>query len=179
MDWSSLFEFNVPLIELVVRGTLMYWLLFIIFRFVTRRDIGAIGIADVLILVLVADAAQNAMSGGYDTVAEGAVLVGTLIGWNVLFDWAAYRFEWVRRLSEPKPLLLVQRGKVLHHNLRRQFVTLDELKEQLRQHGVVNFADVRSAFMESDGRFSVIRYPSAGNSDTSADDASDKRAGAR
>ncbi|HEY0857763.1 MAG TPA: YetF domain-containing protein [Albitalea sp.] len=177
MDWSSLFEFNVPVIELVARGTLMYWLLFSIFRFVIRRDIGAVGIGDVLILVLVADAAQNAMSGGYDTVAEGAVLVGTLIGWNVLLDWAAFRFEWLRRLAEPRPLLLVHRGKVLHANLRRQFVTLDELKEQLRQHGVVNFADVRSAFMESDGRFSVIRYQPDDAGDASA--ASDKRGGVR
>ena len=177
MDLSSLFEFNVPVIELVARGTLMYWLLFIIFRFVTRRDLGAVGIADVLILVLVADAAQNAMSGGYDTVAEGAVLVLTLIGWNVLFDWAAYHFEWVRRMTEPRPVLLVRHGQVLHRNLRREFVTLDELKEQLRQHGVVNFAEVRSAFMESDGKFSVIRFQPDEANDTSA--AGDKRAGMR
>lgn len=177
MDWSSLFEFNVPVLELVARGTLMYWLIFLIFRFVTRRDVGAVGIADVLILVLVADAAQNAMSGGYDTVAEGAVLVGTLIGWNVLFDWAAFHFEGFRRFVEPKPMLLIQHGKVLYRNLRREFVTLDELKEQLRQHGIVNFADVRSAFMESDGKFSVIPYPSArGGSQEKPPD--DKRAGA-
>ncbi|HEV7914836.1 MAG TPA: YetF domain-containing protein [Albitalea sp.] len=158
MDWSSLFEFNVSAIELIARGTLMYWLLFLIFRFVTRRDVGAVGVADVLLLVIVADAAQNAMSGGYDSVAEGAVLVATLIFWNVLLDWAAFRFTWVRRFAEPKALLLVHRGRVLHRNLRREFVTMRELQEHLRQHGVVNIADVRAAFMESDGSFSVITY---------------------
>ena len=59
----------------MLRGTLVYWLLFLIFRFLLRRDVGAVGIADILLLVIVADAAQNAMSGGYDTFAEGAILV--------------------------------------------------------------------------------------------------------
>ena len=67
---ADLFEVHVPVPELVLRGTLVYWLLFLIFRFVLRRDVGAVGIADILLLVIVADAAQNAMSGGYDTFAK-------------------------------------------------------------------------------------------------------------
>ena len=63
---ADLFEVHVPVLELVLRGTLVYWLLFLIFRFLLRRDVGAVGIADILLLVIVADAAQNAMSGGYD-----------------------------------------------------------------------------------------------------------------
>jgi uncharacterized membrane protein YcaP (DUF421 family) len=162
MDWSSLFDFQVPVIELIARGTVMYWFLFLVFRFVTRRDVGGLGLADMLLLVLVADASQNAMAGGYDSVAEGIVLVGTLIGWNVLLDWAAFRFDVVRRLTEPRPLLLIHRGKVLHRNLRREFVTQEELKAQMRQFDVVNFADVRSAFIESDGKFSVVKYKNSG-----------------
>ena len=73
----DLFEIHVPVAELMLRGTLVYWLLFLIFRFILRRDVGAVGIADILLLVIVADAAQNAMSGGYDTFSEGAVLVLT------------------------------------------------------------------------------------------------------
>lgn len=158
MDWSSLFEFQVPAIELIARGTLMYWFLFLLFRFVSRRDVGTVGVADLLLLVLVADASQNAMTGGYTSVGEGVVLVSTLIGWNFLLDWAAFRFEFVRRFAEPPPLLLVHRGKVQHRNLRREFVTLEELKVQMRQFDIVNFSEIRSAFMESDGTFSVIKY---------------------
>jgi uncharacterized membrane protein YcaP (DUF421 family) len=79
---ADLFRIHVSIPELMLRGTLVYWLLFLIFRFVLRRDVGAVGIADILLLVIVADAAQNAMSGGYDTFAEGAILVLTIIGWN-------------------------------------------------------------------------------------------------
>ena len=69
---GNLFQIHVPVFELVLRGTLVYWLLFCIFRFVLRRDVGAVGIADILLLVVIADAAQNAMAGGYQTVTEGA-----------------------------------------------------------------------------------------------------------
>jgi len=56
MNLSDLFAFHVSPVELIVRGTLMYWFLFLIFRFVLRRDAGAVGIADMLLVVLVADA---------------------------------------------------------------------------------------------------------------------------
>ena len=64
-------------LELVVRGTAMYWVLFLLFRFVLRRDVGSIAIADVLLLVL-ADASQNAMAGGYETVSDGVELMAAL-----------------------------------------------------------------------------------------------------
>jgi uncharacterized membrane protein YcaP (DUF421 family) len=57
----------------------MYLFLFLLFRFVMRRDVGAIGIADVLLIVIIADASQNAIAGGYDSVTEGLVVVATLV----------------------------------------------------------------------------------------------------
>src|SRR5688572_30931274 len=107
---GDLFAIHVPVFELVLRGTLVYWLLFLIFRFVLRRDVGAVGIADILLLVIVADAAQNAMSGGYDTFTEGAVLVLTIVGWNWLLDVLSYHFTFMRRFSSPERLTLVSRG---------------------------------------------------------------------
>ena len=60
IDWRALFGFSVPPIELVVRGTAMYFFLWLLFRVVIKRRIGAIGMADLLVLVIIADAAQNA-----------------------------------------------------------------------------------------------------------------------
>jgi len=160
MSIGDLFQFRVSPVELFVRGTLIYWFLFAMFRFVLRRDAGGLGIADILLVVLIADASQNAMAGGYDSVSEGCVLVGTLIGWNYLVDWASFRWEVVRRLAEPTPLLLIDRGRVLARNLRREFVTRDELEAQLRLNGVGSLSNVRKAYLESDGRFSVVRYHS-------------------
>lgn len=156
LDLGSIFDFDVPVLEIIVRGTLMYWFLFILFRFVIRRDVGSIGIADVLFVVLVADASQNAMAGEYTTLSDGVVLVLTLAFWNVMLDWLSWRIPWLEKLIEPRPILLIKDGRVLYRELRRQFISIDDLKSKLRMHGIENFSEVRRAYMESDGDVSVI-----------------------
>ncbi|HWS88766.1 MAG TPA: hypothetical protein VN282_17460 [Pyrinomonadaceae bacterium] len=91
IDWKSVFVPEVALAEVVLRGTLVYLLLFFVLR-VLRREAGALGISDLLVVVLIADAAQNAMSSEYKSVTEGAVLVGTIMGWDFFLDWLGYRF---------------------------------------------------------------------------------------
>lgn len=154
---AELFAFDLSPWEIVARGSATYWLLFLLFRFVLRRDAGALGIADILLLVLIADASQNAMSGGYRSLSEGALLVVTIAGWNWMMDAAAWRFAAVRRFTEPAPLVLVRHGQLLRRNMRREFITSAELMALLRSQGVDKLADVRIARMEPDGRISVIR----------------------
>ncbi|MFT4173931.1 MAG: DUF421 domain-containing protein [Rhodocyclaceae bacterium] len=157
MNWSGVFSFDVPVLEIFVRGTAMYWFLFLLFRFVIRRDVGSLGIADVLFVVLVADASQNAMAGEYTSISDGIVLVLTLAFWNIAVDWLAWRMPRFGRIFDSPPILLIRDGKVLHGALRRQFVTLTELQTQLRLQGVDDLSMVRRAYMESDGDISVIR----------------------
>ena len=152
----DLLRFSVDPWELVVRGTAVYWFLFVLFRFVLRRDAGSIAIADIMLLVLIADASQNAISGGYETLADGAVVVLTLAGWNYLLDWLSYRSLAMRRVLEPSPLLLVRNGLALRANLKREMVTMDELMAAVRQQGIDDIALVKSARMEADGRITVI-----------------------
>lgn len=154
---AELFQLSVPVAEIVLRGSIVYWFLFLIIRFVIRRDVGSVGIADVLLLVLVADASQNAMAGGYTTVSEGLVLVATLIAWNVLLDWLAFRFPKVRRFVEPTTLPLVRGGRLLRRNMRREYITEEELWVRLREQGIEELAQVKAAYLEPDGNFSVIR----------------------
>ena len=71
IDWGELFGLSMPALELVIRGSVIYWFLFLMFRFVLRRDIGSIGITDVLFVVIIADAAQNAMAGEYKSITDG------------------------------------------------------------------------------------------------------------
>ena len=158
MDWSSLFALNVSPWELIVRGSVMYWFLFLVFRFLLRRDVGSIGVADVLLVVLVADASQNAMTADYTTLSEGLVLVSTLIGWNYLLDWLSFHVRAIQRFVEPPPLQLIRRGRILRMHLRAELVTVEELWSHLREAGIESLADVKSARIESDGKLSVIRF---------------------
>jgi uncharacterized membrane protein YcaP (DUF421 family) len=109
------------------------------------------------LLVIVADAAQNAMSGGYDTFAEGAILVLTIVGWNWLLDFLSFRFTAVRRFTAPARLTLVRHGVLQRRNLRSEFITLDELHEKLREQGIEKLSEVKAAYLEGDGQISVIR----------------------
>jgi len=156
MNLTELFSIHVSPVELIVRGTLMYWFIFLMIRFVLRRDAGGVGIADILLVVLIADAAQNGMSNEYKTVAEGFVLMGTLMFWNFLLDWAGYHSETLNRFLEPQPLLLIRKGRYLARNMRREYVTQEDLEGELRKKGVASVSDVERAYMESDGSFSVI-----------------------
>ena len=163
--FADVFDIRVSVAELMLRGTLIYWLLFCIFRFILRRDVGAVGIADILLLVIIADAAQSAMAGGYTTFTEGAILVLTIVAWNWLLDWLSYRSRLVRRFAQPPRLTLVERGILQRRNLRREFITVDELREKLREHGIEDLGDVKAAFLEGDGQISVIPAKSSGAKD--------------
>jgi uncharacterized membrane protein YcaP (DUF421 family) len=154
---ADLFELTVPVWELVIRGSAMYWFLFLAFRFVMRRDMGSVGIADILILVIVADAAQNAMAGGYESVTDGMILVSVLLGWNFLLDFLAYRFSAIARFVDPPSLPLVRNGRMIRRNMRAQFITEKELQTKLREQGVDSLASVKAMFLEPDGEVSVIK----------------------
>ncbi len=156
IDWKSVFVPTVSLLEIVLRGTFIYLLIFFVLR-VLRREAGALGISDLLVVVLIADAAQNAMASEYKSLTEGAVLVGTIVAWDFFLDWLGYRFPAVQRLLRPAPLPLVKEGHVLRRNLRKEMITMEELLSQLREQGVESIEEVKRCCLEGDGHISVIK----------------------
>jgi uncharacterized membrane protein YcaP (DUF421 family) len=155
IDWAELFVPSGSLLEVMVRGTVLYLSLFTMLRLLPRRQVGSVGVSDLLVLVLLADAAQNGMSGDYQSITEGVVLVATILAWNYLIDWLDHRFP-ALRINASGPLLLVRDGRMVRANMRREKVTMDELMRQLRQHGIEDIAAVKRAYVEGDGRISII-----------------------
>jgi uncharacterized membrane protein YcaP (DUF421 family) len=162
IDWNSVFVPTVSLVEIVLRGTLVYLLLFILMR-VLRREAGALGISDLLVIVIIADASQNAMSSDYKSVTEGAVLVGTIIAWDYSLDWLGYKFPALGRLLRPAPLPLVKDGSALRRNMRKEMISMEELMAQLREEGVERLSEVKRCYLEGDGHISVIKKESGGD----------------
>ena len=156
IDWESAFVPSVAIAEIILRGTIVYLFLFAVFR-VLRRGAGTIGISDLLVVVLVADAAQNAMASEYKSITEGLTLVATIIFWDYFLDWLGYRFPVVRRLVQPAPLLLVKDGRIQKRNLRQEMITEEELRGQLRKQGVESVEEVKQSYMEEDGHISVVK----------------------
>ena len=158
-DLVDIFAMTVPILELVVKDTLMYWFLVLVFRLILRRDVGSMGLTDFLFVVLLGDAAQNGMIGEATSTTDAVVLISTLVFWNFVIDWATWRFPALERLLASRRLVLVRDGRRNRRNMRREFITDEELMSKLREQGIDDLGKVRRMFLEADGEISVIRQP--------------------
>jgi len=134
----------------------MYLGLFAMLRLVLKRETGTLGTTDLLVLVLIADASQNALAGDYRSIADGLLLVATIIFWSYSLDWLGYHIPAVHKIVHPPPLTLVKDGKIQPRAMRRELITTDELMEVVRQNGLDDLNQVKTASMESDGTISII-----------------------
>ncbi len=156
IDWREMLVPSSSLLELIIRGSVMYLLILAGFR-LFRREAGSLSVSDLLVVVLIADAAQNGMAGEYRSLTEGIVIVATIFAWNYLLDWLSYRSRFVYWLLHPPSLPLVRSGQLQYQNLRSQMITREDLMEQLREQGIDDLQQVKKCFLEGDGRISVIR----------------------
>lgn len=157
IDWNSVFLPSLGIAAIIVRGTLMYLGLFIILRFMARRQAGHFGPADLLVIVLIADAAQNGLGKEYQSVTEGLVLVMTIVAWEYFIDWLTYRFPALRPFLRPPSLTLIKDGRIVKEARRSEMLSMDEIASQLRQQQVEDIAQVKLAKLEGDGRLSVLK----------------------
>jgi uncharacterized membrane protein YcaP (DUF421 family) len=157
INWASVFVPAIGLAEIVLRGSIMYLGLFIILRFMARRHAGHFGPADLLVIVLIADAAQNGLGKDYGSVTEGLALVLTIVAWEYLFDWVSWRFPAARPFLTTPSLSLIRDGRLLPQNLRKEMLTEEELKAQLREHDTEDYADIKLATLEGNGHISVVK----------------------
>jgi len=148
---------DVSLLETVARGVLMYLSIFVLLRLILRGRTSAVSVSDLLVLLLVADAAQNAMAANYQSITSGVVLVGTIVLMSFVMDWLAFRSTAIRRFVHPDRRPLIQDGRVLRRALQQELMTEEELMTQLRLNGVEHVGEVKAAFLEGNGSISVIK----------------------
>src|SRR3954463_4141012 len=122
IPWADMFKPGTPILEIVVRGTVIYLSLFVLLRMILKRQAGTLSISDLLLIVLIADAAQNGMAGEYKSVTDGILLVSVLVFWNFILDWLGFKVRWVGQLVHPPPRPLVKNGRILPENLRRELM---------------------------------------------------------
>jgi uncharacterized membrane protein YcaP (DUF421 family) len=157
VDWGRLFIPSEPILETVIRGSCMYLAVFAMLR-LFRRQTGSIGPADLLVLLLIADAAQNGMADNYKSITDGILLIMTIIAWEYALDWLGFRSRWMKRILEHSPLVLIKDGQIQSENLSNELMTRDELLVQLRRKGIEDPKQVRRCFLEGDGHVSVISF---------------------
>jgi uncharacterized membrane protein YcaP (DUF421 family) len=150
---------DVSIFETIVRGIVTYLAIFVMLRVVLRGRSSAVTVSDLLVFVLVADAAQNAMAADYHSVTNGIVLVGTIFGSSLVVDWLAFRFPRVQQFVHPERKPLIVNGRVVRKTLQDELMTEPELMTQLRLNGAERVEDVKCAYLEGNGEVSVIKFP--------------------
>ncbi len=156
-DFSKLFYIEVPVLELVLRGALLYIGILLLLRLLPRRTGGEMAIMDLIFVLLVAEAATHSL-GGYHSVAEGFVVIGTLVACNYGVNVLSYYVPAVERLLAAPAIQIIKNGNLLRRNMRREYLTEEELHDHLRLKGIEDVADVKAAFIESDGKISVVPH---------------------
>ncbi|GAB3275506.1 DUF421 domain-containing protein [Larkinella harenae] len=159
INWHDIFVPSTSILEMIVRGTLTYWFIFLYLRFF-RRGTGQLNLSDLLLITMISDAAQNAMAGPYESVTEGLFLVGTLVFWDYMIDWMGFRSVLLKKVAEPEPVLLVKNGILMRQNMKREMITEEELVSILREKGVEHYERVKVCYLEGSGNISVIEKKS-------------------
>jgi len=146
----------LPAWDIVLRTAVVYLVILVGLRLAGKREIGQMTVFDLVVLLLIANAVQNAMVGPDTSLSGGLLAAVVLLVVNFLV--ARLRLHWpaLRRAVEGTPTVLVLHGEVFKNNLRHEGLNLDTLEAALREHGVANVSDVEMAVLEIDGSISVV-----------------------
>jgi len=156
VSWENVFLPSVPLLESVVRGTVIYLAVFILMRLAGRRESGELSTTDVIVIVIISEAASVGIGGKANSITDSVVLIAVILLWSVFLDAAGYWWPTLGRLLKPKPRPLIRDGMLQRDTMRREFMTLEELRSQLRLHGIEDIAQVERAHVEPNGMISVV-----------------------
>ena len=153
---SDLFTLAMPWWEFVLRAVVVYIVLLALIRVSGKRSMGQFTPFDMLLVVLLGNAVQNALLGEDHSLTGGLLLAAILMTLNWSVGWLTARSRHVERLVEGVPVMLAKDGQLYESVLKKELVSRNDFFEALRQEGELEMDDVRIAILETDGRISVI-----------------------
>lgn len=149
-DWFSL-------LKIAFSTLTVYLVVLLVLRFAGKREVGQMTPFDFVLLLLLANAVQNAMTGGDNSLNGGLIAAVVLVATNYTVNYFAWKNRKVRKLIEGSPTILVYQSKLIQKNLDDERITVDQLREALREHSIADFDEVGLAVLEVDGSISVLK----------------------
>lgn len=145
-----------PLADVALRSGVIYIFLVLAFRLFGKRELSQLSIGDLVLIVLISNAVQNAMVGENTSLMGGITAALVLFLLNSILAFFIYKFKSFRKVMQTEPLQLVYNGKINTKNLENVLMSEDELMEAIREHGLSDISAVSLAMLETDGNISVI-----------------------
>jgi len=143
-------------LEIILRSSAVYLFMVLAIRFFGKKELSQLSTTDLVFIVLISNAVQNAMVGDNSTLAGGLTAAFVLFFLNYLLKLVMYRSRAFKELVENKAVILIHEGKVDVSHLHHERITMEELEEALREHGIDSYKKVKLAILEVDGNISVI-----------------------
>ena len=147
---------GMPAWEHAVRAVVIYAAILLGLRLSGKREIGQMTVFDLVVLLLIANAVQNAMIGPDTSLLGGLLTAAVLLAINAGVARLRLRWPRLRRIVEGSPTLLILHGEVIEDHLRREGLDQETLEAALREHGVADISTVEMAVLEIDGSISVV-----------------------
>jgi Predicted membrane protein len=146
----------ISLLPIVFSSFCVYIFIIIAIRVFGKRDLAQLSVVDVVFVLLISNAVQNAMVGSNTTLLGGIVAASTLFVTNALFKSIVRKFPKLNDIIQGHAVMLIYEGKILEDNMRKMGITDDEIIEAMREHGVDVVDKVSLAVLETDGNISII-----------------------
>ncbi len=156
MDWPTIFMPSTSIWELLIRGTVLYLAVFAIMRVAGRRESGELNMTDLILVLIISEAASVGIGGEAHSIFDSLIIVVTIVLWSVALDAIGFRWKWASRILKPSPRPLISNGQVNRHTARRELLTMGEIRSQLRQQGIEDIEQVHIARVEPNGTISVV-----------------------
>jgi len=150
-----MWQLTVPWLELVLRAVIVYIFLLVLLRFTGKRQVGQLSSFDLILLLVLSNAVQNAMNGGDNSVLAGIILASVLVLLNSLVGLATYKSKKLEALMEGRPLILIHNGKLFTDVMERERLTRHELNAALRAASCASVEEVHWAILETNGHITV------------------------
>ena len=154
-----MWQLTLPWWELVARGALVYAFLLLLIRLSGRRTVGQFTPFDLLVVMLLSESVSNALSGGDESIAAGLISATTLIGLNFLVAAASARMVAVQTALQGEPVLIGKDGRIFNETLKKLHVPEADVRQALRE-ADCDIERMKCAFLEADGRISILQQPS-------------------
>ena len=142
--------------KIVLSSVSVYIFIVVSIRFFGKNELAQLSVIDLVFILLISNAVQNAMVGTDSTLGGGLVAATSLFIVNYVFKRLMYRFPKINRLIQGEPLLLIYNGKINLKNVNKAKISMDEIMETIREHGVAKVEQVDLAILEVDGNISVM-----------------------
>jgi uncharacterized membrane protein YcaP (DUF421 family) len=143
--------------DIVLRASVIFFFLVFVTRVMGRRELSSLTPFDLILLIVMGDAIQQGLTQGDYSVTGAILAVSTIAALQVATSYVSFRSTRAREVLEGLPLVLIQDGELIEHNLRRERLDQDEVAAEMRLQQIATFDEVQWAILETNGSMSFIK----------------------